>query len=488
MKQELEIVLKANRAAHLSYRAIERESVTDALREIAGDLGVPYRTWNVATGGGLPNRITERGLYVIEEALGLMDAGGAGRVAIESALSGWYGRCHREGLYTVLLDYRSLSLPSYLAALYPTVSVPLPGSAEIAALLGERLGSNDDGATTAATGLSLAEIAVGLELARGRGGDPLEGLAEYKRDRLREAGLEFLAAPDVSDFGGLERLRAAIERVKLDYSDRAREYNIPFPRGWLLAGPPGTGKTHTAKVCAAILGFPLLNVGIDAVKARGTVYLKGLLERIEAAAPAVCYLDELDKFFDPDTGANGSGKSKEVLGVLLTWLQEKRSKTFVIATLNRLDALPPELTRAGRFDRIFYVGFPTPIERVNIIKLHAERFDRRYKEGNGPLSDREWRVLLGRTGYCTGAELRQIVEEAARCRFYAGDGRIDLGLEDFLKARSGITPLYTRDTERVLAMANRARGVAEPASEEDTSIYAPLPTNLWGETVNGSNH
>lgn len=476
MKQELEIVLRANRAAHLGYRAIERESVLDELRSLAGSLGVPYRSWNVATAGSLTPRSEGRGLYAIEGALAALDGGGS--AAIESELVSWYGRAHREERYTVLLDYRSLSLPPYLSALYPTVTVPLPGSAEIAAFLRERLGSIEEEAIAVATGLSLSEIEAGLALARGRGGDPLKGLAEYKRDRLREAGLEFLPPPDLSDFGGLERLRTAIERVKLDYSERAREFNIPFPRGWLLAGPPGTGKTHAAKVCAALLGFPLLNVGIDAVKARGTVYLKGLLERLEAAAPAVCYLDELDKFFDPDTGGSG----KEVLGVLLTWLQEKRSKTFVIATLNRLEALPPELTRAGRFDRIFYVGFPTPIERVNIIKLHAARFDPRYREGDSPLSDREWRVLLGRTGYCTGAELRQIVEEAARGQFYRNSGRVRLGLDDFLEARKGITPLYARDTERVLAMANRARGVAEPASEEDTSIYAPLPVNLWGET------
>ena len=90
-------------------------------------------------------------------------------------------------------------------------------------------------------------------------------------------------------------------------------------------------------------------------------------------------------------------KERALLGLLLTWLQEKQSATFVVATLNRLLALPPELTRAGRFDEIFYVGFPNAIERKQILTLHASRFDERYKHSDGPLTQSEWKIMLGKT-------------------------------------------------------------------------------------------
>jgi SpoVK/Ycf46/Vps4 family AAA+-type ATPase len=304
-------------------------------------------------------------------------------------------------------------------------------------------------------------------------------LLDYKKSRLQNLGLEFIPHPDVQDFGGMDRLKQAIELVAVDYSEAARKQNIPFPKGWLLAGPPGTGKTFAAKVGATKLGFPLISVGVELVKSRGAGYLKRLLQRIEAASPALCYFDEFDKFFDANTAITG-GTSQETLGVLLTWLQEKQTKTFVIATLNRLDALPPELTRAGRFDKIWYVGFPQAVERKEIFQLHAARFDSRYRYDDGPLSLQQWRQILNETNYCTGAEIRTIVEMAAKQRFYE-EGTINLQLEHLIAARRLITPLYVRDTERVLAMENRARGVAEPASSPDTSAFAPVSLNLWGE-------
>jgi SpoVK/Ycf46/Vps4 family AAA+-type ATPase len=170
------------------------------------------------------------------------------------------------------------------------------------------------------------------------------------------------------------------------------------------------------------------------------------------------------------------------LGVLLTWLQEKQSATFVIATLNRLKALPPELTRVGRFDEIFYVGFPNAIERKQILQLHASRFDERYKYSDGPLTQPEWKIVLGKTVNCTGAELSRIVEKAARKLFHEGR-QMQLGLQELLQQREAITPLYVRDPDRVLAIENEARYVAQSASSEDLSIYAPPIQSFWGETI-----
>lgn len=183
--------------------------------------------------------------------------------------------------------------------------------------------------------------------------------------------------------------------------------------------------------------------------------------------------------FTANTISGEDSGSKQILGTLLTWLQDKQSPVFVVATLNRLDALPPELTRVGRFDEIFYVGFPTAIERKQIVTLHASRFDKRYHCPDSPLSESQWRILLGKTVNCTGAELARMVEKAARKLFHQSLP-IQIGLQELLVEREAMVPLYVRDTDRILAIENRARYVAQPAAKEDTSIYTPPITTFWG--------
>ncbi len=277
-------------------------------------------------------------------------------------------------------------------------------------------------------------------------------------------------------------------------------------------GPPGTGKTFSAKVCANYLGFPLISIGVDLVKAGGASYLKRILQRIDAVNGAIAYFDEFDKFF-----ADNDKSTKEVLGVLLTWLQEKTSLTFVIATLNRFDSLPVELTRAGRFDKIWYVDFPTAIERKQIFEIHLNRFDKRYRlstgnikvehnvskifvEGNhfsqlsasyskpptqedSPLTQKEWQFLLRETQYFTGAEIQNLVEDAARNCFYAQKDHI--AYSDLLAVKGRMTALFVRNPEPILAMQNRAKKFAESASSPDRSIFAPPETTLWGEKISG---
>lgn len=401
--------------------------------------------------------------------------------------------------YLLLLGTDEVSLPKRLSGLIPEVWKPLPSLNEISCLLKEFLPSllglsilpEDIDIPTislTASGLSLKEIRIGLRLgfnqARGKyvslNEFLINYLLDYKKELLRGQSLEFISQPDVPDFGGLDRLKQALGFVKLDYSSEARQHNIPLPKGWLLVGPPGTGKTLAAKVSARELGFPLISVDVGAVSGGGTAYLKRLIDRIEACAPAVVYFDEFDKLFTASGNTGEDTNSRALLGVLLTWLQEKQSATFVIATLNRLKALPPELTRVGRFDEIFYVGFPNAIERKQIIQLHASRFDERYKYSDSPLTQQEWKIVLGKTVNCTGAELSRIVEKAARKLFHEGR-QMQLELQELLQQREAITPLYVRDPDRVLAIENEARYVAQPASSEDTSVYAPPIQSFWGD-------
>jgi ATP-dependent 26S proteasome regulatory subunit len=384
----------------------------------------------------------------------------------------------------VLLGTQETELPPILGSIIPEFWNPLPHYQENVALLEEILPSLGLSApipqlALSAGGLSNSEIRSGLRLVKAQGKPLVQGLLDFKIQRLKAFNLSFTPRPNVGNFGGMDRIRTGIEGIKKDFSHQARQHGISLPKGWLLVGPPGTGKTFVSKFCASILEFPMISVDTGAIASGGAQYLRRLIDRIEASAPAVVYFDELDKLF-PEAGQPADVQQRQVLGLLLTWLQDKVSQTFVIATLNRLDSLPPELTRLGRFDEIFYVGFPQNGERKDILHLHLARFDERYKDGLSPLSDKEWRVVINQTVNLTGAELSILVEKAARKLFHQGE-KVQIELEHLLTIRKEITPLFVRDTDRILKIENIAKGVATPCSSLDTSAFAPLETTLWGK-------
>jgi Cdc6-like AAA superfamily ATPase len=507
----------------------ERSTVLNWIaREVAGMRGLPCYLWNLGQGRfrslhiedtqtaelvgeyKLPMDVLE---YLIQEApCGVFVLENL-QSFLEVSHQDFQSRVHHERLasqvinvfnaweddssrYLILLGSKEIGLPPQLASVIPEVRNPLPRYEDNVLLLEEFLPALDENAdlslvpqlALSAGGLTHQEIKSGLRLVKAKNGGKIDStlvksLLDYKIERLKAFNLSFTPRPNVQNFGGMDRIRTAIYGVKQDYTHKAREMGIPLPKGWLFVGPPGTGKTFVSKFCASILEFPMISVDTGAVAAGGASYLRRLLDRIEASAPAVVYFDELDKLF-PDPGQPADVSQRQVLGLLLTWLQDKVSQTFVIATLNRLDSLPPELTRLGRFDEIFYVGFPQAGDRKDILHLHLARFDSRYRDGNSPLSDKEWRVILNRTVNCTGAELSTMVEKAAKKQFHIDpDAEARIGLQELLEVREEITPLYVRDTDRILKIENIAKHVATPCSSPDRSIYAPPVTTFWGQQV-----
>jgi ATP-dependent 26S proteasome regulatory subunit len=394
--------------------------------------------------------------------------------------------------YLLILATDNVELPQSLSGLIPTISIPLPSIEQISNIITEclqQVGSFEvSSLVSAASGLTREEIRNGLTIAVNSCyfeeqidvTHIAEHLLSYKIDYFRSFNLNFVAKPYFPDFGGLDLLKKYLENVKQDFLPQARDAGIPLPKGCLLVGPPGTGKTLAAHVGAKILSFPLVSVDTAAVVSGGATYLKHLIERVEVCAPVVLYFDEFDKLFTASTLSGEDMGSRQILGTLLTWLQDKKSTTFVVATLNRLDALPPELTRVGRFDEIFYVGFPQAIERKQILTMHLARFDQRYCDGGAVLSEKEWRIILNKTVNCTGAELARIVEKAARTLFHQGQ-QMNIGLTELLEQREMMVPLYARDTDRILAIENRAKYICQPASSLDFSEYAPAITSFWGD-------
>lgn len=410
--------------------------------------------------------------------------------------------------YLILLETDGTELAKDLGNAIPELWKPLPNSEEIAqqveALLSSPLATGQsfdkNALVLAAKGLSIEEINVGLTLGlkhlRATGGNEAKAYAyllEYKRERLkRTLNIDFIAQPNIKGFGGLDRLRNIFFEVKNRYTDAATNCGLPLPKGCLLVGPPGTGKSRAVKACAYQLGFPLCILDVGIIVAKGVGYLREIIRRLEALAPVVVGFDEFDKLFDTERVSSGEATSnRQILGTLLTWFQEKTSHTYAIATLNRFNSLPPELTREGRFDHRVYVGFPQHIERKEVIQLHAQRFDPRYKQGDGPLTEAEWRQLLNLTQNFTPAELEQMVIKAANAVFQSQYSAteanlrisIQLSLQDLLAQRSTIFTLFSARTDEILAMENQARYVCEPASSPDTSVFAPPLVSYWGQRL-----
>ncbi|MDJ0733547.1 MAG: AAA family ATPase [Nostocaceae cyanobacterium] len=442
------------------------------------------------------------GIFILENLPNLMNgalsgcsSSFSGRIISQLVNIYYELKTSRQLQYLIILTTDDAELPQSLSSLIPTLFTSLPSHQEVVNLIKDLLPEltsvlqhNVDlsDLVNAASGLTTEEIRLGLNQAdnycnQSNSNTLTHHLLEYKINRFRSFNLNFVAKPSIPDFGGLDLLKQYIKNVKLDFSEQARKKNIPLPRGCLLVGPPGTGKTYSAHVSAKVLGFPLVNVDTAVVVSGGAIYLKRLLERVEACAPIVLYFDEFDKLFAASNSSGEDMGSRQILGILLTWLQDKKSAVFAIATLNRLDALPPELTRVGRFDEIFYVGFPQAIERQEILQMHLARFDERYCCGSNVLSEKEWRIILNKTVNCTGAELARMVEKAARKLFHEG-GEIKIGVEELLEQREGMVPLYVRDTERILAIENRAKYFCQPASSPDTSVFAPAIASFWGES------
>ena len=436
--------------------------------------------------------------------------------------------------YLVLLGTEAVELPTDLSNAIREIWKPLPTREEITAQIEAKLSGSPlaslqsfdkNALVLAASGLSLEEINRGLTLGlrqlaiaqacgasaiaslpANRAGAVNQGssvnenqsstlvdfLLEYKRDRLKQTlDIDFIAKSEVKDFGGLDRLRNIFAEVKNRYTAAAKTCNLPLPKGCLLVGPPGTGKSRAVKACAYQLGFPLAILDVGIIVARGVGYLREIIRRLEALAPVVVGFDEFDKLFDTSrVGSNEATSNRQILGTLLTWFQEKKSQVYVVATLNRLLSLPPELTREGRFDHRVYVGFPQHIERKEVIQLHAARFDPRYREGDGPLNEAEWRQILNLTQNFTPAELEQMIIKSANAIFqsqYVAQPEqrisIELNLAELLKQRATIFTLFSTRTDEVLAMENQARYVCEPASSPDSSIFAPPLTTFWGQRL-----
>lgn len=298
----------------------------------------------------------------------------------------------------------------------------------------------------------------------------IAAVAEYKTRLLSQMGIELGKAATIP-FGGLDLFRSWLMRRRRLFTEQARRYNLPKPKGVLLAGPPGVGKSLIAKNIASILNLPLLKLDIAGMlgslvgQSEGNV--KRALKTAEAIQPCVLWIDEVDKALSGS--GDTSGVSQRILGTILNFMQESEGGVFVVATCNDVTALPSEFKRKGRFDENFFVDLPTASERGVILKIHLERF-------GCAVPDEYLEAIAAATEKFSGSELENLASEAATLAFDRGHPQ-QITLTELEASRVAITPLAIQDAAMVERMREWTR-TARPASSSalDTSGNQSLRT------------
>jgi SpoVK/Ycf46/Vps4 family AAA+-type ATPase len=287
-------------------------------------------------------------------------------------------------------------------------------------------------------------------------------LSEKKQIIRRNGILEFIEEDESIDaVGGLEELKRWLLQRSEAFTERARAYGLPAPKGLLILGVPGCGKSLIAKTTARLWGLPLLRLDMGRVYdgsmvGKSEANLRSALRTAESLAPAILFIDELDKAFAGAAGSSDSdgGTSSRIFGSFLTWMQEKRAPVFVIATANRVDRLPGEFLRKGRFDEIFFVDLPNINERMEIFRIHLQKRRR-------DISRFDLRQLAAACEGFSGAEIEQVLIAAMYEAFAQNREFTQL---DILAATKATQPLSRTMTEQVVALREWAQQRARPAA------------------------
>ena len=361
----------------------------------------------------------------------------------------------KETTNNIILSSHILPSSEELDDLMTIINLPLPNLSELTNLI-KTIASNTDSnlneqdlnqlaiASSGLSELKLMQVTAKALAQRGKisKSDIKDILEEKKQVIARSEVLEFVESKSSqSDVGGLKVLKVWLKQRYRAFSKEAREYGLPIPKGVLLVGPQGTGKSLTAKSISENWSMPLLRIDVgrlfSSLVGSSEARTREAISRAEAMSPCILWIDEIDKGFGGDARSDG-GTSQRVLASLLTWMAEKESVVFVIATANAIDKLPAELLRKGRFDEIFFLDLPNSEERLSILDLHLKKRRPNY---NFPLS-----TIIDRTDGYSGAELEQAVVEGMHFSF---SEKRELLEKDLIKAVSELVPLSRTAKEQI---------------------------------------
>ena len=380
----------------------------------------------------------------------------------------------------ILLGCR-LKLPPELDHEITHVEFSLPGTDKLAVILDGILKSAEiksvhdairEGALQSALGLTTteAENAFALSVVETNGIDHRVIAREKARTLKRNGLIEVVAATTgLDDIGGLGLLKEWLQGRGGAFSASAKAYGLPAPKGLLIIGIPGTGKSLTAKATAGAFALPLLRLDMGCVfggiVGQSEANLRSVIQTAEAIAPCVLWIDEIEKGFSgsKSSGSTDGGTSSRVFGSFLNWMQEKDKPVFVVATANDVSKLPPEFLRKGRFDEMFFVDLPDALERAQIWDIVIKR------HGRKP-ADFDTVALSRACEQFTGAEIEAVFIDAMH-EAYA-DGR-EPKAKDILAAITHTVPLAQLMDGQIATLRHWAKGRAREAA----SHAKPAPRN-----------
>jgi len=476
----------------------EELRVERAIVAAAGVAQYPTRLWDCATGltdaQGGP---IQQGLQDANAMLNTIRGDETRAVYVLRDLHKWFDPVVSRNLKSLARDLQSAErkkaraiivltssseVPPELAGCTTVIDYPLPAREEIAKVLDDAIAAlppelaaqaapngTRDAAIDAAVGLTSEEASncYAKSLVTTKKIDPAQVSSEKRRVIAREKVLTWYD-PDprgLAAVGGLDKLKEWLSVRRKAFSPAARAYGLPTPKGCLLVGVPGCGKSLTAKAVAAAWSMPLLRLDLGALKSKfvgeSEANIRRALAVAETVSPCIVWLDEIEKALAGSTGPQGDGGvSSDALGVVLSWMQERQGSVFVIATANDVRGLPPELLRKGRFDELFFVDLPTHAERVEVLAASIVQLC------SGHASDVDVPAVADATQDFTGAELAAIVPDAMFAAF--GDGERGIRTDDLLAAAKTVTPLALTAKEKIEELrawastrARRASSVAD---------------------------
>lgn len=387
---------------------------------------------------------------------------------------------------TLVLSQPFLQLPKELEKDVHILDLPYPNFDDIKAIYNKvctahnipNADNPDNELIESALGLTIMEAEKAFALAyienQSLTGAEVPLIIREKENVIKKSGyLEYYhPKEEMKDVGGLANLKDWLTKRGRGFDKGAKDFGLTYPRGILLLGIPGTGKSLTAKAVGNLWHFPLLR--LDMGKIFGGIVgeseknIREALNIAEAIAPSILWIDEIEKGMSgiSSSGSSDGGTTARVLGTFLTWLQEKTKPVFVVATANDISQLPPELLRKGRVDEIFFVDLPTKNEREEIIKIHL---DKKGRKNGKTLDEKEFDItqLAQASKGFSGAELEEVIKEAL---FQAYDEEKEVTNEHILDAIEKTFPLSRTMHETISKMRlwAKSRAVSASTSEPET--------------------
>ena len=396
-----------------------------------------------------------------------------------------YNECYNASIFIVASKF---CIPEELEDLITVFDLPLPTVSEIKNIMIEFTKDLDiqvledvlSEIALSFKGLNEFQIKQILNLAYQDGGvldfDDKQLILSQKEQLIKKAGLlEMIPVHEtIDDIGGLENLKEWLYKKECIFNqlDKATKFGVDIPKGIMIVGMPGCGKSLAAKATAKLFEIPLVRLDVGSLLGKyigeSEENMRKALRLSEAISPCVLWIDEIEKAF---SGVGGSGGGSDVttrlFGQFLTWMQEKENTVFIVATANNISRIPPEFLRKGRFDELFYVDFPNDEERRKIIEIHLKKRNKWNKE-------LDIISLVKLTGGYNGADLEDIVKDAIENCFI--EGRVQLTTEDLKLAQKNIKSISSTLKERIQEIKKAVENMDLKSASNPENKIAKRPT------------